>query len=153
MQRGGELTYLNIQVWEHITVNVIILSGVTVIFRWIRGYRLNYSSIYQVFIWLVRISSFFVNVIFIAATVIANETLKFCKKKKKVEIRHKQSIWFSQPQRRFQYEFRKTPCFSATKQNFKQLRGCLVCVFKQPFLVFKQHFTHFNTFFHPHVFL
>ena len=138
MQRGGELSYLNIQVWEHITVNMIILSGVTVIFRWIRGYRLNYSSIYQVFIWLVRNSSFLINVIFIAATVNANETLKFCKeKKKKVEIRHKQSIWFSQPQRRFQYEFRNNPCFSATKQNFKQLRGCLVCVFKQPFLVFK----------------
>ena len=32
------------------------------------------------------------------------------------------------------------------------LRGCLVCVFKQLFSVFKQHFTHFNTFFHPHVF-
>ena len=86
MQRGGELTYLNIQVWEHITVNMIILSGVTVIFRWIRGYRLNYSSIYQVFIWLVRNSSFLVNVIFIAATVNANETLKFCKEKKKWKL-------------------------------------------------------------------
>ena len=32
------------------------------------------------------------------------------------------------------------------------LRGCLVCDFKQPFSVFKQHFTHFNTLFHPHVF-
>ena len=32
------------------------------------------------------------------------------------------------------------------------LRGCLVCVFKQPFSVFKQHFTHFNALFHPHVF-
>ena len=32
------------------------------------------------------------------------------------------------------------------------LRGCLVCVFKQPFLVFKQYFTHFNALFHPHVF-
>lgn len=31
-------------------------------------------------------------------------------------------------------------------------RGCLVCVFKQLFSVFKQHFMHFNTFFHPHVF-
>ena len=31
-------------------------------------------------------------------------------------------------------------------------RGCLVCVFKQPFSVFKQHFTYFNTIFHPHVF-
>ena len=27
----------------------------------------------------------------------------------------------------------------------------MVCVFKQPFSVFKQHFTHFNTLFHPHV--
>ena len=34
---------------------------------------------------------------------------------------------------------------------FKKLRGCLVCVFKQSFSVFKQHFTHFNTLFHPHV--
>ena len=31
-------------------------------------------------------------------------------------------------------------------------RGCLVCVFKQPFSVFKQYFTYFYTFFHPHVF-
>ena len=31
-------------------------------------------------------------------------------------------------------------------------RGCLVCVFKQSFSVFKQYFTHFNTLFHPHVF-
>ena len=38
------------------------------------------------------------------------------------------------------------------KVHFEVLRGCLVCVFKQPFSVFKQHFTHFNTFFHPHVF-
>ena len=30
---------------------------------------------------------------------------------------------------------------------------CLVCVFKQSFSVFKQHFTYFNTLFHPHVFL
>ena len=34
----------------------------------------------------------------------------------------------------------------------KMFRGCLVYVFKQSFLVFKQHFTHFHTFFHPHVF-
>ena len=34
----------------------------------------------------------------------------------------------------------------------KRLRGCLVCVFKQQFSVSKQHFTHFNIFFHPHVF-
>ena len=27
----------------------------------------------------------------------------------------------------------------------------MVCVFKQPFSVFKQHFTHFNTLFHSHV--
>ena len=31
-------------------------------------------------------------------------------------------------------------------------RGCLVCDFKQPFSVFKKHFTHFNGLFHPHVF-
>ena len=31
-------------------------------------------------------------------------------------------------------------------------RGCLVCVFKQLFSVFKQHFTYFNAFFHSHVF-
>ena len=30
--------------------------------------------------------------------------------------------------------------------------GCLVCVFKQSFSVFKQHFTYFNVLFHPHVF-
>ena len=28
----------------------------------------------------------------------------------------------------------------------------MVCVFKQPFSVFKQHFTYFNILFHPHVF-
>ena len=38
------------------------------------------------------------------------------------------------------------------KVHFEVLRGCLVCVFKQLFSVFKQHFTHFNTLFHPHVF-
>ena len=32
------------------------------------------------------------------------------------------------------------------------LWGCLVCVFKQLFSVFKQHFTHFNSLFHSHVF-
>ena len=32
------------------------------------------------------------------------------------------------------------------------LGGCLVNDFKQPFSVFKQHFTHFNVLFHPHVF-
>ena len=32
------------------------------------------------------------------------------------------------------------------------LGGGLVCVFKQPFSVFKQHFTCFHTLFHPHVF-
>ena len=35
---------------------------------------------------------------------------------------------------------------------FENFRGCLVNGFKQPFLVFKQHFTHFNALFHPHVF-
>ena len=33
------------------------------------------------------------------------------------------------------------------------LRGCLVYVLKQQFSIFKQHFTHFNALFHPHVFL
>ena len=36
--------------------------------------------------------------------------------------------------------------------SFLKTRGCLVCVFKQLFSVFKQHFTHFNAFFHPHIF-
>ena len=36
--------------------------------------------------------------------------------------------------------------------RFGRLRGCLVCNFKQPFSVFKQHFTHFNALFHSHVF-
>ena len=31
----------------------------------------------------------------------------------------------------------------------EKFRECLVCVFKQPFSVFKQHFTHFNILFHP----
>ena len=34
----------------------------------------------------------------------------------------------------------------------EKFRGCLVYVFKQQFLVFKQHFTHSNVLFHPHVF-
>ena len=38
------------------------------------------------------------------------------------------------------------------KKKNLSFRGCLVCVFKQPFSVFKQHFTYFNTLFHPHVF-
>ena len=33
--------------------------------------------------------------------------------------------------------------------NLRVLGGC---VFKQLFLVFKQHFTYFNALFHPHVF-
>ena len=37
--------------------------------------------------------------------------------------------------------------------GFRFLRGCLVSVFKQQFLVFKQHFTYFHTLFHPYVFL
>ena len=43
----------------------------------------------------------------------------------------------------------QVPCFACW---FKIVRGRLVCVFKRPFLVFKQHFTHFNALFHPHVF-
>ena len=44
---------------------------------------------------------------------------------------------------------------SKTKLTFTMqwLGGCLVSVFKQQFLVFKQHFTYFHTFFQPHVFL
>ena len=38
------------------------------------------------------------------------------------------------------------------KIHIEYLRRCLVCVFKQSFLDFKKHFTHFNTFFHPHLF-
>ena len=34
----------------------------------------------------------------------------------------------------------------------RSLRGCLVNDFKQSFLIFKQHFTHFNALFYPHVF-
>ena len=34
----------------------------------------------------------------------------------------------------------------------KMFRGCLSCVFKQPFSVFKQHFMHSYILFHPHVF-
>ena len=37
--------------------------------------------------------------------------------------------------------------------ELERRRECLVCNFKQLFLVFKQYFTYFNTFFHPHVFL
>ena len=40
--------------------------------------------------------------------------------------------------------------FFPTKLGF--LRGCLVCIFKQQFSVFKQHFTYFNALFYPHVF-
>ena len=32
------------------------------------------------------------------------------------------------------------------------LMECLVHIFKQQFLVFKQHYTYFYTFFHPHIF-
>ena len=36
--------------------------------------------------------------------------------------------------------------------SWLKIRGCLVCVFKQLFSVFKQHFTYFNALFHPHEF-
>ena len=49
----------------------------------------------------------------------------------------------------FYIAFARTPFKT---ENTTLIRGCLVCDFKQPFLVFKQHFTHFNAFFHPHVF-
>ena len=42
--------------------------------------------------------------------------------------------------------------YSTIECNCRKLRECLVCVFKQPFLIFKQYFTHFNTLFHPHEF-
>ena len=50
---------------------------------------------------------------------------------------------------------KKTFLFTATcfrTQQPQLIGGCLVCVFKQSFLVFKEHFTHFNTLFHSHVF-
>ena len=34
----------------------------------------------------------------------------------------------------------------------KNLRGCLIHVLKQQFLVFKQYYTYFYTFFNPHIF-
>ena len=59
----------------------------------------------------------------------------------------------------FQGHSKSIPMISCatTSQNgystkYEKLRGCLVCVFKQSFSIFKQHFTHFNTLFHPHVF-
>ena len=36
--------------------------------------------------------------------------------------------------------------------SIEKPRGCLVYVFKQSFLVFKQHFTHFYALFYPRVF-
>ena len=47
---------------------------------------------------------------------------------------------------------RKTTNSTPLVKWFWAIRGCLVYVFKQQFLVFKQHFTHFNALFHPHVF-
>ena len=58
-----------------------------------------------------------------------------------------------------QFIHQKKSCCSLIQQKKKkkrllQFRGCLVCDFKQqPFSIFKQHFTHFNVLFHPHVFL
>ena len=70
------------------------------------------------------------------------EKLKDKKKKKKLIFANRTSL-------RDKQIFEKT---RIEHKYFKILRGCLVCVFKQPFLVFKQHFTYFHTFFHPHVF-
>ena len=39
-----------------------------------------------------------------------------------------------------------------TKTFLKTQRECLICIFKQQFLFFKQHFTYFHTLFHLHVF-
>ena len=36
--------------------------------------------------------------------------------------------------------------------NLKKFRPCLVEYLSNMFLVFKQHYTHFHTFFHTHVF-
>ena len=40
------------------------------------------------------------------------------------------------------------------KKKYKKdgVRGCLVCVFKQQFSIFKQYFIHFYILFYPHVF-
>ena len=45
--------------------------------------------------------------------------------------------------------------FKFTNPNgvvFEWLRVCLIHVFKHMFSVFKQYYTYFHTFFHPHVF-
>ena len=47
---------------------------------------------------------------------------------------------------------RMVKCRTWKQQSKETFRGCLVCVFKQSFSVFKQYFTHFNTLFHPHIF-
>ena len=47
--------------------------------------------------------------------------------------------------------FTKERCLSLVV-IFHMFWGCLVCVFKQPFSVFKQHFTYFYILFHPHEF-
>ena len=39
------------------------------------------------------------------------------------------------------------------KITFWDIRECLVFVFKQKFSVFKQYYTYFHIFFHPHIFL
>ena len=38
-------------------------------------------------------------------------------------------------------------------KKIEKITGCFVCIFKQQFSVFKQHYTYFHTLFHPHVFL
>ena len=35
----------------------------------------------------------------------------------------------------------------------KTIRGCLVHVFKQPFLIFEQHYMYFHTFLPTHIFI
>ena len=49
---------------------------------------------------------------------------------------------------------KKVTCERLYKLSFLKMRflGSLICVFKQQFSVFKQHFTHFHTLFHLHVF-
>ena len=59
-------------------------------------------------------------------------------------------LWSDQPRLKNTLSFMQN-CFVALKRG-RLFRGCLICVFKKSFLVFKQYFTHFHTLFHPHVF-
>ena len=56
----------------------------------------------------------------------------------------------------YQFDIYVISKFGSEKQTCYMIQqalwGCLVCVFKQQFSVFKQHFTHFHILFYPHVF-